>query len=110
MALSPKEKARIIEEEQLRFKVRQDLHAQACAQHPRRGRWLWAVALLVLAAALWMHGRCCNYGGPFACHSGMGHMACPMHGGMMPDASAGSAQDEAPAPDKVPAAKPQAKK
>jgi hypothetical protein len=108
MALSPKEKARIIEEEQLRFKVRQDLHAQACAQHPRRGRWLWAVALLVLAAALWMHGRCCSYGG-FACHNGMGRMVCPMHGGMMPPAD-GAAPDEAPAQDKAPAAKPQDKK
>jgi hypothetical protein len=100
MALSAKEQERIIEEERLRFKIRQDLHAEACARHPRRGRWLWVLALLVLGWVLWMHGRCC---GGYACHSGMAGrpgVGCPYHGGMMPptdqDSSSGPAPDAAP--------------
>ncbi|HTB34754.1 MAG TPA: hypothetical protein VNZ54_07385 [bacterium] len=103
MGLSPKEQERIIEEEKLRFKVRQDLHAEACARHPRRGRWLWVLALLVLGWVLWMHGRCCQ----FSCH-GMGRpgVGCPYHGGMMPPPDGdSSAPGAAPAPDKSAAAK-----
>ena len=108
MGLSPKEQDRIIEEEKLRFKVRQDLHAQACAQHPCRGRWLWVLALLVLAWVLWMHGRCCPFGA-YSCH-GMGRagVGCPYHGSMLPPPDGDSATPgdaPAPAPDKSSPAK-----
>lgn len=77
MALTPKERDRIIEEETLRHEIRQSLHAKACAQHPRRGRWLWAAAAVALAWFAWCHyacgGRSCLMGGP----------GCRMHGGMM---------------------------
>ncbi|HXC65166.1 MAG TPA: hypothetical protein VNZ67_12460 [bacterium] len=111
MALSAKEQERIIEEEKLRFKIRQDLHAEACARHPRRGRWLWVLAALVAVWVLWMHGRCCLFGA-YSCHSGMGGrpgMGCPYHGGMMPpadqDSAAGPGQAPEAAPDKSDKAK-----
>jgi hypothetical protein len=107
MGLSAKEQERIIEEEKLRFKVRQDLHAQACAAHPRRGRWFWIAAVLVALLVLWRH---CPYSG-MCCH-GMGRpgVACPYHGGMMaPPDGAATAPGDAPsaAPDKADKAKDQ---
>ena len=101
MALSPKDQERIIEEEKLRFKIRQDLQAEACARHPRRGRWLWVVALLVLGWALWHHacGRYCGMEGGLACHHGdmMGMPgACSHRGWMVPPP--GGAPDDGAAP------------
>lgn len=107
MALSPKDQDRIIEEEKLRFKVRQDLQAQACASHPRRGRWLWVLALAVLGLILWHHARCFDRACPWAGRGGMMPPAC-MHGGMMMPPMAGQDQPAPPAPDasdKVPASK-----
>jgi hypothetical protein len=73
MALSPKERERIIEEERLRFETRQALQAEACAKHPRRGRWLWLAALVLLGYAVWTWmacgGRACGHAG-LACRYG----------------------------------------
>lgn len=74
MALSPKEREKIVEEERLRFETRQALHAEACAKHPRRGRWLWWAALILLGYAAWCWMAC---GGGFCGHRGM---SC-RHGG-----------------------------
>jgi hypothetical protein len=79
MALTPKERERIIEEERVRFETKQALWAEHCAKHPRRGRWLFWVAALVLALALWHHHRACYYGGYG--HMGMGPGAHCMHPG-----------------------------
>lgn len=110
MALSPKDQERIIEEEKLRFKVRQDLHAQSCAQHPRRGRWLWVLALVALGLVLWHHACRYDRGCPWAGRGGMMAPGC-MHGGMMMPPMDGQDQPLPPAPDasdKAPARKPQA--
>ena len=106
MALSPKDQERIIEEEKLRFKVRQDLHAQACAQHPRRGRWLWIVALIVLGWVLLHHARYCGRGCMMGMGCGHGMMmgaGCAHHpwmdgaDGMAPPVPDADAKPEAPA-------------
>lgn len=87
MALSAKERERIIEEERLRFETKQALWAEHCARHPRRHRWLWAVAALVVGYLVWCHFAC---GGVSTCHrDGMGMTGhkCPYHGEMAdPDA------------------------
>ena len=101
MALSPKDQERIIEEEKLRFKVRQDLQAQTCASHPRRGRWLWVLALAVLGLVLWHHARCFDRACSWAGRGGM--MMPPMDG---QDQSAPPAPD---ASDKAPTSKPKPK-
>jgi hypothetical protein len=58
MALSPKEREKIVEEERLRYETRQALHAEACAKHPRRGRWLWWLAAAFLAYAAYSYIAC----------------------------------------------------
>lgn len=80
MALSAKEREKIVEEETLRYQTRQSLHHEACAKHPRRGRWLWILAAAILAYAAWSYAFCGGARCPF-----MGaHGAVPMchHGGM----------------------------
>ena len=85
MALTPKERARIIEEEQLRYETRQQLHREQCAQkHPRRR--LWWIVLIVLAVAAYCH---------FSCGEG----SCWHHGGMM--GKHHCAMGEMPGPDGV---------
>jgi hypothetical protein len=73
MALSPKEREQIIEEETLRFETRQGLGGKHCSSRPcgGGGRWLWLVAGLALGYAL--HGvlGCC--GGHACSMEGMGH-------------------------------------
>jgi hypothetical protein len=101
MALSPKDQERIIEEEKLRFKIRQDLRAQACAEHPRRGRWLWVLALVLLGWVLLHHSRFCGRGcmTGMACQHGMMMGAsCARHGWMVPPAD-GQDEPAPPAPD-----------
>lgn len=106
MALSPKERKKIIEEEKLRFETRQSLQAEACARHPRRGRWLWWLALILLACAAYNWFSC---GGAFCGHRmGMGPMGawhgqmpphCMQHGPMGPDDASGVKPGQ-PIPDK----------
>lgn len=102
MALSPKEREKIIEEETLRFKTRQDLHAAACASHPRRGRWLFWLAAAIVAYAVWcwvacgggawgMHG----WGGHCK-HAGMGQGRGCQHSQMMEEAEDDKAELAAP--------------
>lgn len=85
MALSPKEREKIIEEERLRYETRQALHAEACAKHPRRGRWFWWLGALILAYAAYSHLACgrgwCSHWGA-GCKAGHHRMACK-HPGMM---------------------------
>ena len=75
MALTPKERERIIEEEQLRYETRQTLHREACAKH-RPNRWLWRIAIVVLAIAAWCHFSCGD--GP-SCRHGFGMMGAGKH-------------------------------
>lgn len=83
MALSPKERERIIEEEQLRYETRQALHREHCAKN-RPSRWLWWVAAIVLAALAYCHFACgsgsCAWGG-----HGMKGKHCAYHGQMADD-------------------------
>lgn len=83
MALTPKERAKIVEEETLRYETRQALHTEACAKHPRRRRWLWWLAALVLAYAAYSYfacgrGWCRSWGASCkaGAHGMMGHAGC----------------------------------
>jgi hypothetical protein len=107
MALTPKEREKIVEEETLRFETRNNLHMQACAKHPRRGRWLWVLGAVLLGWALYCHFMCggasCFKGGP-GCKVGhhgmmMEGKKCP-HGGMM-----GGAEDQVEPGQPLPAGK-----
>ena len=73
MALSPKDRERIIEEETLRYETRQNLCKKYCAE--RRVRWPWVVLGAVLVYALWAHifcgGERCDYR-----HMGMAGHKC----------------------------------
>ena len=66
MALSPKERENIIEEESLRFETRRNLQKKSCAERPVR--WPWVILGLLLVYGLWSHIFCRSYG--------MGH-GCP---------------------------------
>jgi hypothetical protein len=74
VALSPKERERIIEEEQLRFETRQALHREHCAKH-RPSRRLWWLAVLALAYFAFRFLFC----GGASCPMGYGHGGW-MHG------------------------------
>ena len=87
MALSPKDRERIIEEETLRYETRQNLCKKSCAARPVR--WPWVVLGALLVYALWAHifcgGASCSYGGGMAAH----HCTAPMwspeaNGGVQP--------------------------
>lgn len=87
MALSPKERDRIVEEETLRFGTRRDLHAQApCARRGRGRTWLWCAAFFLLGYAL--HGVCgrlCSGSScPYAGMEAPGHH-CMLGSGIAPD-------------------------
>lgn len=83
MALSPKEREKIIEEETLRYETRQNLHKQYCAGRPVR--WPWIVLGALLVYALWAHifcgGQGCDYrhmgGGMSGGHKCTGMMWAP---------------------------------
>jgi hypothetical protein len=95
MPLSPKEQERIIEEETLKFETRQNLHAKACASHPRRGRWLWYLVFFVLGFAFHgFLGRFCPYGESHCQWQGygMGHH-CMMGQDMAPGGGDGKDSD-----------------
>jgi hypothetical protein len=81
MALSPKERERIIEEERLRYETRHALHREYCARH-RHSRWLWWLAAIVLACLVYRHWRCGGMRYPYY-GQGAGMMAgerCWHHG------------------------------
>jgi hypothetical protein len=67
VALSPKERERIIEEETLRYETRQNLCKKHCSGRPVR--WPWVILGIVLVYALWAHIFCpngsCAYPGHF---------------------------------------------
>jgi hypothetical protein len=69
MALTPKDREKIVEEETLRYETRQALHRAACAQH-RPNRWLWWLAVAALGYVVYCWAFC-------------GGMSCLHHGGMM---------------------------
>jgi hypothetical protein len=100
MALSPKDREQIIDDETLRHEIRRNLHAQACAQRGGRGRWLWFAAFFALgyAAHALSCGACpwgrasCGMGGPGAMMPGH---HCMMGEGMLPP---GAEPDAAKAP------------
>jgi len=97
MALTPKEREKIIEEEQLRFETRQTLAREHCAKH-RPNRWLWRLAFLALIAAVVCHFAC---GGGRAC-AWAPHPGC-MHEGYgygVPDKDAGAEPGQPLAPKK----------
>jgi hypothetical protein len=86
MALSPKERERIIEEEQLRFETRKTLMRESCAKH-RPSRLLWWVAAAALIFAIYSHFAC---GGPSCAWSGHEGRRCPYSGATaVPDKDAG---------------------
>lgn len=68
MALTPKEREKIIEEETLRYETRQALHEAACGRH-RPNRWLWWLAAAGLAYFAYCHFVC---GDSMSCHHGYG--------------------------------------
>jgi hypothetical protein len=75
MALSPKERERIIEEEQLRFETRQTLMREHCAKH-RPSRCLWWVAVAALLVAAYCHFSCRGASCDWQRH-GMDGKRCP---------------------------------
>ena len=74
VALTPKRREEIIEEETLRYQTRQNLHSQHCAQKKVRWPWILAGAVLVWLAYQWIF---CT--GVFCMDKGPG---CRMHHGM----------------------------
>jgi hypothetical protein len=75
VALSPKKRERILEEEQLRFEIRKTLEREHCAKN-RPSRLLWWVAVAALVYAAFSFFAC---GGP-SCSHGPAH--CPYQGGL----------------------------
>ena len=65
MAISPKKRERILEEEQLRFEIRQTLHREHCAKN-RPSRILWWVAVAAVAYVAFSFFNC---GGASCSHS-----------------------------------------
>jgi hypothetical protein len=95
MALSPKERENIVEEETLRFETRQNLHSARCSRgHGRRFGWLWLLAFFALGFAV--HGLCsraCPWeGGMYSGHCMYGAGMTPQYG----QAAAGAAGTGAP--------------
>jgi hypothetical protein len=79
VALSPKERERIIEEETLRYETRRNLHKKACAERPVRWPWVLLGALLVYG--LWAYIFC----GGSNCHVMRDGAKCPAHGTWAPE-------------------------
>ncbi len=96
MALSPKERERIIEEEQLRFETRQTLMRESCAKH-RSSRLLWWVAGAALIFAVYSHFAC---GGPSCAWSGHEGKRCPYSQVAPDNDAAGAVEPGQPLPPK----------
>ena len=95
MALSEKDREKIVEEEKLRFETRRGLQGEYCGRHHRSRWWVWA---LVILGALWLHRHSCGgYGGRGACMHGMGGWGggCKHHSQMWQDQDDGEDEDEA---------------
>ncbi|HTB22465.1 MAG TPA: hypothetical protein VK914_07145 [bacterium] len=100
MALSPKEREQIVEEETLRFETRQSLHAAKCSRgHGRRFSWLWLLAFFALGYAV--HGLCgrgCPFdGGSCRWRAGMLPGHC-LYGSAAPDGQDSAGVPASPAP------------
>ena len=80
MALSAKERERIIEEEQLRYETRQTLHREACAKH-RPNRWLWWLAVAAVAYVVYCFAFCGGARCPMGYHGSWMHGAKCSHQG-----------------------------
>jgi len=102
MALSPKDRERIEEEEKLRFETRRKLEMEYWAYsrcgYGHRGRWwkwflILALVFLVAHAFCWRHYRCGYAGGGYGCYDNM------RPGMMAPDLTAPQGKD-IPAPKK----------
>jgi hypothetical protein len=85
VALSPKERERIIEEETLRYETRQNLCKKSCAGRPVR--WPWILLGIALVAMLWSHIFCRGGSCAFGSHMGPGHTCTGMT--WAPDGSKG---------------------
>jgi hypothetical protein len=96
VALSPKERERIIEEETLRYETRRNLHKKACAERPVR--WPWVVLGLLLVYLLWSHIFCRGE----SCGLGMSNFKhCPYQGSnWAPEDNSGVAPGQPVSPDK----------
>ncbi len=70
MALSPKDRERIIEEETLRYETRQNLCKKACNDRPLR--WPWVVLGALLVYGLWCYVFCAPGSGSCGHHGKMG--------------------------------------
>lgn len=95
MALSPKEREKIIEEETLKFETRKNLHAQSGGCHRGHGRWLWYLVFFVLGMAA--HGllrHCCSWGA--GCHWDGAGMAPGHHCMMGQDMGPGGGESAPP--------------
>lgn len=81
MALSPKDREKIVEEEKLRYETRRTLDREYCAKH-KSYRWLWwlVVAAIAYCAYCFMvcgggscmmgHGSGCEHGKAKHCQHG----------------------------------------
>ena len=100
MALSAKDRERIVEEEQLRFETRQTLAREHCAKC-RPNRWLWWLAAAALAYVVFSFlvcgGKSCSMGGH---HDGWMQSGKFCHHGEMMDSQAAPEPDQALPPKK----------
>lgn len=86
MALSPKERERITEEETLRHEIRLGFHSKSSC-HGRGRRWLWLAAFFLLGYAFrGLADRACHRFCPYEALGGMpGHCMMGMGSGTLPD-------------------------
>jgi hypothetical protein len=101
VALTPKERERIIEEETLRYETRRNLMHQYCSSRPRR--WPWVLLGLALVWLLYSHIFCggmgCGYGSSGCAGHAWGPRAhCPYEA--QEEGGAAPGQPVAPAPAK----------
>jgi hypothetical protein len=93
MALSPKERERIIEEETLRYETRRNLHHQYCSSRPRR--WPWILIGILAVCFLYNHIFCrggyCGWG-----HERMGYHCGGMNWAPQQDESKTEPAPQAP--------------
>jgi hypothetical protein len=93
VALTPKERERIIEEETLRYETRRNLMHQHCSSRPRR--WPWVLLGLALVWLLYTHIFCGGMGYGSSCHSWGPKAHCPYEA--QEEAGAAPGQPLAPA-------------